>query len=152
MRGHNVFFPLCFDVYGTPTEIRVEKKHGITKLTTPRQEYIQLCSEYANSFIEEMKEQFEIMGESMDPSIYYQTDAPYYRRITQITFLRLLEKGLVYKGTFPVNWCPSCTTALADAEVGIPTMYKPTTLLSRSGSDEEVIIATLRPCSSRLQS
>ncbi|HOL07985.1 MAG TPA: class I tRNA ligase family protein, partial [Methanomassiliicoccaceae archaeon] len=117
MRGHNVFFPLCFDVNGTPTEIKVEKKHGITKLNTPRQEYVRLCSEFANSFIDEMTEQFEMLGESMDPTIYYQTDAPYYRRITQITFLRLLEKGIVYKGTFPVNWCPSCTTALADAEV-----------------------------------
>jgi valyl-tRNA synthetase len=147
MRGHNVFFPLCFDVNGTPTEIRVEKKHGITKLTTPRQEYIQLCSEYANSFIEEMKEQFEIMGESMDPSIYYQTDAPYYRRITQITFLRLLERGLVYKVTFPVNWCPSCTTALADAEVEYSdndTKLNYITFQVKD-SDEEVIIATTRP-------
>ena len=39
MRGYNVFFPLCFDVNGTPIEVKVEKKHGITKLDTPRQEY-----------------------------------------------------------------------------------------------------------------
>ena len=147
MRGHNVFFPLCFDVNGTPTEVKVEKKHKITKLTVPRQEYIRLCSEFANSFIDQMTEQFEILGESMDPSIYYQTDAPYYRRITQITFLRLFQKGLIYKGTYPVNWCPDCITALADAEVEYSdNMTKLNYIKFRvNDCDEEVIIATTRP-------
>ncbi len=53
----------------------------------------------------------------MDPSIYYQTDAEYYRRITQISFIELFNKGHIYKGEFPVNWCPRCMTAMADAEV-----------------------------------
>ena len=147
MRGYNVFFPLCFDVNGTPTEIKVEKKHGIDKLSTPRQEYIRLCSEFANSFIDEMAHQFEMLGESMDPSIYYQTDAPYYRRITQITFLRLLKRGIVYKGTFPVNWCPSCTTALADAEVEYSDNVTKLNYIKfkLKGTDEDVIIATTRP-------
>ncbi len=147
MRGHNVFFPLCFDVNGTPTEVKVEKKHGITKLTVPRQQYIHLCSEFANSFIDEMTRQFEVLGESMDPSIYYQTDAPYYRRITQITFLRLLKEDLVYKGTYPVNWCPSCITALADAEVEYSdNVTKLNYIKFRiEGTDEDIIIATTRP-------
>ncbi|OPY29800.1 MAG: Isoleucine--tRNA ligase [Methanomassiliicoccales archaeon PtaU1.Bin030] len=147
MRGHNVFFPLCFDVNGTPTEVKVEKKHSITKLTVPRQEYIHLCSEFANSFIDEMTRQFEVLGESMDPSIYYQTDAPYYRRITQITFLRLLKKDLVYKGTYPVNWCPSCITALADAEVEYSdNVTKLNYIKFRvQGTEDDVIIATTRP-------
>lgn len=117
MKGFNVFLPLCFDVNGTPIEVKVEKKHNITKLDLPRQEYRRLCSEYANSFIDEMTKHFEMLGASMDPSIYYQTDAPYYRRITQISFVKLYNMGLVYKGNFPVNWCPRCMTALADAEV-----------------------------------
>lgn len=147
MRGHNVFFPLCFDVNGTPTEVKVEKKHGITKLTTPRQDYIRLCSEFANSFIDEMTRQFEILGESMDPSIYYQTDAPYYRRITQITFLRLLQRGLVYKGTFPVNWCPSCITALADAEVEYEDNVTKLNYIKFKTKDtgEDIVVATTRP-------
>lgn len=106
MTGHNVFFPLCFDVNGTPIEVKVEKKHHITKLDTPRQEYRRLCEEYANGFIEEMTHHFEILGESMDPSIYYQTDAPYYRRVTQLSFVELFRRGLVYKANYPVNWCP----------------------------------------------
>ncbi|HUV23809.1 MAG TPA: valine--tRNA ligase [Methanomassiliicoccales archaeon] len=147
LRGYNVFFPLCFDVNGTPTEVRVEKKYGINKLSVSRQEYIKLCSEYAESFINEMTLQFEILGESMDPSIYYQTDAPYYRRITQISFLRLLEKGLAYKGTYPVNWCPRCMTALADAEVEYTDNVTKLNFIKFmiKGTDDFMIIATTRP-------
>jgi len=147
LRGYNVFFPLCFDVNGTPTEVMVEKKHGINKLSVDRQEYIRMCSEYAEGFIEEMTRQFEIMGESMDPSIYYQTDAPYYRRITQISFIRLLKRGLVYKGTYPVNWCPRCMTALADAEVEYKDNVTKLNFIKFpiKGTDEHVVIATTRP-------
>ncbi|HTY47944.1 MAG TPA: valine--tRNA ligase [Methanomassiliicoccales archaeon] len=146
-RGYNVFFPLCFDVNGTPTEVKVEKKYGITKLSVPRQEYIKLCSEFANTFIAEMTRQFEVLGTCMDPSIYYQTDAPYYRRITQISFLRMLEKGLVYKGTAPVNWCPRCITALADAEVEYDTNVTKLNYIEFGweNSQEKVLIATTRP-------
>ncbi|MGE4274627.1 MAG: valine--tRNA ligase [Candidatus Methanomethylophilaceae archaeon] len=147
MKGCNVFFPLCFDVNGTPTEVKVEKKHGINKLDLPREEYRRLCSEFANGFIEEMTHHFEILGESMDPSIYYQTDAEYYRRITQISFVKLFHKGLVYKGDFPVNWCPRCMTALADAEVEYrDNVTKLNYIRFRiDGEDEDLLIATTRP-------
>ena len=117
MRGYNVFFPLCFDVNGIPIEERVEKRLGITRKDIDRHEFIELCQEFAEENIEEMKRQFVMLGESMDPSIYYQTDAEYYRRITQISFLDLYEKGHIYQGEFPVNWCPRCMTAMADAEI-----------------------------------
>ncbi|MCL2148482.1 MAG: class I tRNA ligase family protein, partial [Methanomassiliicoccaceae archaeon] len=146
MRGHNVFFPLCFDVNGTPIEVKVEKKHGITKLDLPREEYRRLCSEYANGFIDEMTRHFEILGESMDPTIYYQTDAPYYRRITQLSFVELFKRGLVYKGDYPVNWCPRCMTALADAEVDHKdntTKLNFVRFEAEGGGD--VTIATTRP-------
>ncbi len=117
MRGYNIFFPLCFDVNGMPIEVNVEKKHGIKMRETPRHEFIKLCEEFANANIGEMISQFKLLGESMDPSIYYQTDAPYYRRITQLSFIKMFEKGLVYKAKHPVNWCPRCGTAIADAEI-----------------------------------
>lgn len=147
MKGYNVFFPLCFDVNGTPIEVRVEKKHNITKLDLPRKEYRKLCSDYANGFIEEMTHHFEILGESMDPSIYYQTDAPYYRRITQISFVKLFNRGLVYKGNFPVNWCPRCMTALADAEVEYRDNVNKLNFIKFqiAGSDDHVMVATTRP-------
>ncbi|MEM4258145.1 MAG: valine--tRNA ligase [Candidatus Thermoplasmatota archaeon] len=117
MRGYNVFFPLCFDVNGIPIEERVERKLNITRKDIDRHEFIKLCSAFAQENIQTMTDQFIRLGESMDPSIYYQTDAEYYRRITQISFLKLYEMGHIYKGRFPVNWCPRCMTAMADAEV-----------------------------------
>ena len=149
MKGFNVFFPLCFDVNGTPIEVKVEKKHNITKLDLPRAEYRKLCSEYANGFIDEMTHHFEILGESMDPSIYYQTDAPYYRRVTQISFAKLFKQGLVYKANFPVNWCPRCMTALADAEVeyedNVNKLNYIKFQISGGSPDEYVMVATTRP-------
>jgi len=117
MRGYNVFFPLCFDVNGIPIEERVERQLNITRKDIDRHKFTKLCSEFANKNIKTMTDQFMILGESMDPSIYYQTDAEYYRRLTQISFIELFNKKLIYKGKFPVNWCPRCMTAMADAEV-----------------------------------
>ncbi len=117
MRGYNVFFPLCFDVNGIPIEERVERKYGITRKDIDRHEFIKLCKEFADANIDEMIRQFIVLGESMDDSIYYRTDAEYYRRLTQISFIKLYKKGYIYKGEFPVNWCPRCMTAMADAEI-----------------------------------
>jgi valyl-tRNA synthetase len=117
MRGYNVFFPLCFDVNGIPIEERVERQLNITRKDIDRHKFTKLCSEFAEKNITTMTNQFIRLGESMDPSIYYQTDAEYYRRITQISFIELYKKGHIYKGEFPVNWCPRCMTAMADAEV-----------------------------------
>jgi len=117
MKGYNVFFPLCFDVNGIPVEERVERQLKITRKDIDRHEFIKLCSEFAEKNIKTMTDQFMILGESMDPTIYYQTNAEYYRRITQISFIELYKKGFIYKGEFPVNWCPRCMTAMADAEV-----------------------------------
>ncbi|MCD6573180.1 MAG: valine--tRNA ligase [Thermoplasmata archaeon] len=161
MRGYNVFFPLCFDVNGIPIEERVERKLGITRKDIDRHEFIKLCKEFADENIEEMIRQFEMLGESMDDTIYYRTDAEYYRRLTQISFIELYKKGLIYKGKFPVNWCPRCMTAMADAEIehiNRKTMlntlkfyfvdYTPTNKMKGIGKDERgwyVEIATTRP-------
>jgi len=117
MKGYNVFFPLCFDVNGIPIEERVERQLNITRKDIDRHKFTKLCSEFAEKNIKTMTDQFIILGESMDSSIYYQTNAEYYRRLTQISFIELFEKGHIYKGKFPVNWCPRCMTAMADAEV-----------------------------------
>ncbi len=145
LRGYNVFFPLCFDVNGTPIEVNVEKKHGITKRSVSRHEFIKLCSQFAENNIQEMTRQFKILGESMDPSIYYQTDASYYRRLTQISFIRLFKEGLIYKGTAPVNWCPRCETALADAEVEYRERKTKLNFIKFKAEDGFVTIATTRP-------
>ena len=117
MKGYNVHFPLCFDVNGIPIEERVERLHDVSPRTIGRQKFNEMCLEFALSNIDEMTSQFKILGHSMDSSIFYQTASKEYRRLTQISFIRLFGKGYVYKGSHPVNWCPRCHTALADAEV-----------------------------------
>ena len=103
MRGYNVFFPLCFDVNGIPIEERVERQMNITRKDIERHEFTQLCSDFAEKNIKTMIDQFIRLGESMDPTIYYQTNAEYYRRITQISFIHLYHKGYIYKGKFATN-------------------------------------------------
>ncbi|MCK5559901.1 MAG: valine--tRNA ligase [Thermoplasmata archaeon] len=147
MKGHNVFFPLCFDVNGMPIEVNVEKKYNIKMNEYDRHEFIKLCSEFAEQNIDEMTRQFKILGECMDPSIYYQTNAEYYRRLTQISFIQLFNKGLIYKGERPINWCPRCTTALSESEVEYRTRDTKFNYINFTLSEtgEKVEIATTRP-------
>ncbi len=148
MRGYNVIFPLCFDVNGIPIEERVEKLHGVSPRDIGRIEFNRLCGEFADKNIREMTRQFRILGESMDDTYYYQTNAPYYRRLTQISFIRLFHKGLMYKGEFPINWCPRCHTALADAEVDYGTRQTKLNYIKfhlRDSPGEYILIATTRP-------
>lgn len=146
-RGFNVLFPLCVDVNGMPIEVNVEKASGIKMRDTPRQDFIKMCREFADKNIGSIIQQFRVLGCSMDPSQFYRTDEEYYRRLTQITFLRLYARDLIYKGLAPVNWCPRCGTALADAEVE----YKEReTLLNYihfgvEDQDEDAVVATTRP-------
>ncbi|MCK4757549.1 MAG: valine--tRNA ligase, partial [Thermoplasmata archaeon] len=145
--GFNVMFPLCIDVNGMPIEVNVERKHNIKMRDYPRQEFIKLCTEFADNNIQLITDQFKLLGDSMDPSIFYRTDAEYYRRLTQISFIKLYKRGLIYKGLAPVNWCPRCGTALADAEVEYKD--KKTNLnyihFGVQDLDEDVLIATTRP-------
>lgn len=145
MKGYNVFFPLCFDVNGIPVEERVERKLGITRKDIDRHEFIKLCNDFAEENIEECTRQFEILGESMDESIYYQTNAKYYRRLTQISFIQLFEKNLIYKGERPINWCPRCMTALADAEVVYENRKTKLNYIKFKTQDGYLTIATTRP-------
>ncbi len=147
LKGFNVFYPLCFDTNGTPVEVRVEKVHGVKATDVPRQQFIAMCAEFAEKYIAEMTKQFEVLGQSMDPSIYYQTDAHYYRRFTQISFIRMFRKGLVYKGHFPINWCTRCRTALAAAEVDYEQRATKLNYIrfKEAGTGEDVLIATTRP-------
>ncbi len=146
-RGYNVMFPLCVDVNGMPIEVNVEKKFNIKMHDTPRQQFIRMCTEFADANIDRICNQFKILGDSMDPSIFYRTDAHYYRRLTQISFIKLYKRGLIYKGLAPVNWCVRCGTALADAEVEYRTRMTNLNFIhfGVESLDEDIIVATTRP-------
>jgi valyl-tRNA synthetase len=145
MRGYNVFFPLCFDVNGIPIEERVERKMGITRKDIDRQEFIRICNEFAEQNITAMKEQFKKLGMSMDSGIYYQTNSTAYRRLTQISFIKLYKNGLIYRGEKPINWCPRCMTALADAEVVYENRATKLNYIEFELDDGSITVATTRP-------
>ena len=146
LRGFEVFVPLCADVNGMPIEVSVEKKFKVNKHNTPREKLVKMCEDFANSNITEMTRQFKILGHSFDPSIFYQTNAPHYRRLTQISFIKMFKKGLVYKKDQPITWCTNCGTALASAEVEYEERDTQLNHILFSKDDgSTVTIATSRP-------
>ncbi len=103
-----------WDCHGMPIEVQIEKQHG---KNLPVGETLRLCRAYAAEQIERQKADFRrlgVLGEWDDP---YTTMAP-RNEADEIRVLgRLLEKGYVYRGLKPVNWCFDCGSALAEAEV-----------------------------------
>jgi len=121
MRGYNVFFPQGWDCHGLPVEVEVEKKHKIKKTDVPPDKFTKLCEELVDKYIGVMKEATTRLGYSIDWTTEYKTMDPDYWRRTQLSFILLYNKGFIYRGTHPVNWCPRCETAIADAEVQYET-------------------------------
>lgn len=148
LRGKNVFNPLCFDGNGLPVEVKVEER-GISPAKVGREAFLEECEKFSRKNIKTMSAQFKRLGHSFDPSLYYQTNMKGYRRITQLTFLEMLRKGHIYRGERPVNWCPRCDTALADAEIdykeGATSLHYLRFMFNGAGSGEHVFIATTRP-------
>jgi len=117
MRGYNVLFPQGWDCHGLPTEVETEKYHGIKKTEVPPDKFRKLCEELVNKYIGIMKTAIIKLGCSTDWTTEYRTMDPDYWRRTQLSFILLHKKGFIYRGTYPINWCPRCETAIADAEV-----------------------------------
>jgi len=117
MQGYNVLFPQGWDCHGLPTEVETEEHYGIKKTDVPPEEFRRLCESFVNKYIDVMKRAVIRLGCSTDWSLEYRSMNPDYWRRTQLSFVILHEKGFIYQGTHPINWCPRCETAIADAEV-----------------------------------
>lgn len=121
MRGFNVLFPQGWDCHGLPVEVEVEKQRNIKKTDIPPDEFRKLCMDLVEENIAGMKESITGLGCSIDWSTEYRTMDPDYWRRTQLSLILLYKKGFIYRGKHPVNWCPRCETAIADAEVEYDT-------------------------------
>jgi valyl-tRNA synthetase len=117
MKGYKVLFPQGWDCHGLPTEVKTEEIHKIKKTDVPPQEFVKLCKQVINKYITIMKQAIIRLGCSVDWTTEYKTMNPNYWKNTQLSFILLHNKGLIYKGTHPISWCTSCETAIADAEV-----------------------------------
>ena len=145
MRGYNVMFPQGWDCHGLPTEVKVEEIHKITKNEVPREEFRRLCEELTAQNIAKMRVTMRRLGFSNDWSNEYVTMLPEYYSKTQKSFVRMFEKGMIYREDHPVNWCPRCCTAIAFAEVEYDSRTTSLNYL-RFGSDlGDLEIATSRP-------
>jgi isoleucyl-tRNA synthetase len=114
MAGYDARYVPGWDCHGMPIEIQIEKQHG--KHLPPDQ--VQAKSRaYATEQIERQKKDFIRLGVLGDWNNPYLTMA-YRNEADELRALgRLLEKGFVYRGLKPVNWCFDCGSALAEAEV-----------------------------------
>jgi len=147
MQGYNVLFPQGWDCHGLSIEIQVEKKNKIRKHDVPPDKFRILCEEIIEKYIALMKDSILKLGCSIDWNTEYRTmDSDYWRR-TQLSFILLHKKGFMYQGKHPVNWCPRCETAIADAEVDHEKRKSSLNYIRfpLKDSNEYLIIATSRP-------
>lgn len=117
MNGHNVFYPMGFDDNGLPTERLVERTHGVTAQEIGRQAFIDLCLDVSVGAEKEYRDLWQRLALSVDWRYSYRTVDDDARRISQWSFIDLYRRGLVYRQQAPAIWCPTCHTAIAQADV-----------------------------------
>ncbi|MBE6602227.1 MAG: leucine--tRNA ligase [Ruminococcaceae bacterium] len=103
MQGYNVLFPIGFDAYGLPTENSAIKTGLHPRVLTDRN-------------IEKFTSQLKRVGFSFDWSRVVDTTEENYYRWTQWIFLKMFEKGLVFRDIALVNYCPSCKVVLSNED------------------------------------
>ena len=145
MQGFNVHFPQGWDCHGLPTEVAVEKAKGIRRSDLPPDQFRALCEEWIEQYIGIMKEAVIRLGCSIDWSLEYRTMDPQYIRKIQRSFLILYDKDMIYKGEHPINWCPRCETAIADAEVDHQNRIGKIYTIAFRVEGKDLLIATTRP-------
>ena len=147
MSGKNVYFPIGIDRNGLPVEIYTEKKHKIKMRQTDREEFLNLCRISLDDLEKEMIQIMKSIGLSANFDEYYRTDSNEYRTLTQSTFINLWKRGLIYSANRPNNYCPSCGTTIADAELIYEERKTILVYLKfrLNNENEDLIVATTRP-------
>ncbi len=117
MNGFYAPYVPGWDCHGLPIEHEVDKKLGSKKKEISIIEKRRLCKDYALKFLDIQREEFKRLGVFGDWEEPYLTMSHAYEASIVREFGRFVERGSVYKSKKPVRWCPSCITALAEAEV-----------------------------------
>lgn len=117
MAGFNSHYVPGWDCHGLPVEHEVEKSLGQKRGGLTTVDIRKRCRDYAAKFVDIQREEFKRLG------VFGAWENPYltmnygYQATIVREFGKFLLSGSVYKGKKPVHWCPTCKTALAEAEV-----------------------------------
>ncbi len=118
MKGYSVLHPWGWDCHGLPAEIYIQKNYHVTAESIGVEAFRKLCKEHLLKNIDNIKNNQAIpLGMSIDWSKQYVTMNDDYIKMVQETFINMLEKGLIYRADHPVTWCPSCHSAIAEAQM-----------------------------------
>mgnify|MGYP001521463670 FL=1 len=151
MQGYEALWLPGTDHAGIATQIKVEEelrtKEGLTRYDLGREKFLQCVWEWKEKYGNRIVEQQKKMGASCDWSRSRFTMDEGCSRAVRETFCELYDKGLIYKGSRIINWCPHCLTALSDAEVEYVDKpghlwYIRYPLADGSG---DIVVATTRP-------
>lgn len=119
MRGRPVLWLPGTDHAGIATQNVVEKvvaREGKTRFDLGREEFVRRVWSFVDKTGGEILEQLKAIGASADWSrTYFTLDEDLSRAVREV-FVRLYEKGLIYRGKYIINWCPRCLTALSNEE------------------------------------
>ncbi|OYT41721.1 MAG: isoleucine--tRNA ligase, partial [Candidatus Aenigmarchaeota archaeon ex4484_224] len=152
MIGFNVWDQPGFDTHGLPIEIKVEKKLGFKNKRDIEkfgvENFIEECRNFATQFLDVMTNQFKQLGVWMDWKNPYLTLTNEYIESAWFTFKKGFEKGLLYKGEYPVHFCPRCQTVLAYNEIEYTKLTDPSIYVKfkiRGKENEFLLIWTTTP-------
>ena len=150
MQGYAALWVPGVDHAGIATQIKVEeelRKEGLTRYDLGREKFLEKVWDWKRKYGDRIVEQQKKLGSSCDwDRARFTMDEGCSKAVREV-FCRLYDKGLIYKGSRSINWCPPCRTALSDAEVEYQDKPGPMWHLRYPLSDGsgEVIVATTRP-------
>ena len=153
MQGYQTRWVLGTDHAGIATQTKVDKKlaeEGISRLEIGREKFIEACYDWRAHYGTTIVEQIKGMGCSCDYSDEHFTLDPDYIDAVRRLFVEWYHDDLIYRGKRIVNWCPHCTTAIADDEaeyVDEPghLWHLRYTLVEPIDGLDYIIVATTRP-------
>ena len=120
MQGYAALWVPGVDHAGIATQIKVEeelRKEGLTRYDLGREKFLERVWDWKHKYGNRIVEQQKRLGASCDwDRARFTMDEGCSRAVREV-FVSLYEKGLIYKGSRIINWCPHCVTALSDAEV-----------------------------------
>lgn len=155
MRGYSVLWVPGTDHASIATEAKIVEQmrlEGLSKDSMTREEFLKKAWDWKEKYGENIVSQLKKLGSSCDWSRQRFTLDEGCSKAVREFFVRLYEKGFIYKGEKLINWCPHCKTSISDSEVDFKEKdghfwhikYKIKDYISESGH-EFVTVATTRP-------